>query len=91
MIVELTPSKYLCLGIPLGVYLGFTKHYHLDGLWLGLTFSLVYCAVIGTWVCLRTDWDSQIRRVLQRLKEEDRRRVEDERRYAVAALARVEN
>ncbi|PPQ95399.1 hypothetical protein CVT26_008245 [Gymnopilus dilepis] len=79
-------SAYYIFGIPLGVYLAFSKHYDLDGLWLGLTFSLVYCAVIGTWVCLRTDWDSQVRKVLQRLKEEDRRRVEDERRYAVAAL-----
>lgn len=60
------------------MYLAFSQHFGLHGLWLGLTFSLVYCAVSGTWICLRTDWDRQVYKVMQRLKEEDKRRAEDE-------------
>ena len=75
-------------GIPLGIYLAFPHHYGLHGLWLGLTFSLVYCAVIGTWVCLRTNWERQVYKVMQRLKEEDKRRVEDERLHSTAEVER---
>ncbi|PPQ68446.1 hypothetical protein CVT26_006033 [Gymnopilus dilepis] len=81
-------SAYYIFGIPLGIYLAFPHHYGLHGLWLGLTFSLVYCAVIGTWVCLRTNWERQVYKVMQRLKEEDKRRVEDERLHSTAEVER---
>ncbi|KAF8870967.1 MATE efflux family protein [Gymnopilus junonius] len=81
-------SAYYIFGIPLGIYLAFSHHYGLHGLWVGLTFSLVYCAVIGTWVCLRSNWDRQVYKVMQRLKEEDKRRVEDETLDPAAEMER---
>ncbi|KAJ3745221.1 hypothetical protein EV360DRAFT_57502 [Lentinula raphanica] len=35
----------------------------LRGLWIGLTASLVYCAVIGTALCLATDWKHEADKV----------------------------
>jgi len=63
----------------LGIYLTFTWHLGLHGLWFGLTFSLVYCAAIGTWVCLRTDWDREVEKVVQRLKKDKTSRDLEER------------
>lgn len=39
----------------------------LQGLWIGLTVSLVYCAVVGVHLCLATDWDVEVRKVMDRL------------------------
>ncbi|KAF8962337.1 mate-domain-containing protein [Flammula alnicola] len=72
-------SAYYIFGIPLGIYLAFRHHLELHGLWLGLTFSLVYCALIGTWLCLLTDWDHEVRKVEQRLEEEDKVRRQESR------------
>ncbi|KAF9476807.1 MATE efflux family protein [Pholiota conissans] len=71
-------SAYYIFGIPLGIYLAFKQELGLHGLWLGLTFSLVYSAVFGTWIALRTDWDREVRKVAQRLKEEDKVRMRDD-------------
>lgn len=43
----------------------------LHGLWIGLTVSLVYAATIGVWICLRTDWEREVRKVMMRLEAED--------------------
>ncbi|KAF8189379.1 MATE efflux family protein [Pholiota molesta] len=72
-------SAYYIFGIPLGIYLAFKQALGLHGLWLGLTFSLVYSAVIGTWMALRTDWDREVWKVTQRLKEEDKTRAREDR------------
>ncbi|KAF5362798.1 hypothetical protein D9757_011004 [Collybiopsis confluens] len=45
----------------------------LRGLWIGLTVSLIYCAVFGTALCLRTDWDHEVEKVRARMREEERR------------------
>ncbi len=45
----------------------------LHGLWYGLTVSLIYCAVFGTLLCVRTDWDHEVAKVMARLKEEDKK------------------
>jgi len=58
----------------------------LHGLWIGLTFSLVYSAVIGTIVCLRTDWNHEVVKVAERLKEEDKKRREEDRDREDAGL-----
>ncbi|KAF7323676.1 RNA helicase [Mycena kentingensis (nom. inval.)] len=63
-------SAYYILGIPLGTALAFNYHMGLQGLWLGLTMSLVYCAVIGTILCLRTDWEREVSKVVQRVEDE---------------------
>ena len=55
-------------GIPCGIWLAFKQDMGLQGLWLGLTLSLVYCAVVGTMLCLNADWDREVRKVLERLE-----------------------
>ncbi|PPQ85010.1 hypothetical protein CVT25_010399 [Psilocybe cyanescens] len=71
-------SAYYIFGIPLGLYLTFTHDMGLHGLWVGLTFSLVYCAVSGTWIALTTDWEKEVGKVARRVREEDRKRREED-------------
>ncbi|KAF9476806.1 MATE efflux family protein [Pholiota conissans] len=75
-------TGYYVLGIPLGIYLAFGKKMGLFGLWLGLTFSLVYCAVFTTWIALKTDWNFEVQKVAQRIKDEDKLRATEERERA---------
>lgn len=62
------------LGIPFGAWLAFNWDFGLDGLWIGLTVSLVYCAVFGTLLCVRTDWDHEVRKVVARINAESKAR-----------------
>ncbi|KAJ3892408.1 MOP flippase [Lentinula edodes] len=68
-------SAYYVLGVPLGVYLAFKDiaTAGLRGLWTGLTVSLVYCAVLGTILCLMTDWEHEVDKVRARMRAEERR------------------
>ncbi|KAF4618732.1 hypothetical protein D9613_010160 [Agrocybe pediades] len=88
-LTAITPlySAYYMLGIPLGLYLAFKQHMNLHGLWLGLTVSLVYCAFAGTYVSLRTNWDSEVEKVAERVKAEERARMEEVRIAAAEAEA----
>lgn len=63
-------SAYYIIGIPFGMLLGFKYGMGLHGIWIGLTVSLVYCAVFGTWIGLRTDWQRQVEKVERRLAAE---------------------
>jgi len=65
---------YYILGLPLGVWLAFRWNFGLHGLWIGVTVSLAYCAAIGTFLCLRTDWDQEVVKVKERIAEEERLR-----------------
>ncbi|KAJ6501268.1 MATE efflux family protein [Mycena vulgaris] len=67
-------SAYYIIGIPFGAWLAFNLDYGLHGLWIGLTVSLVYCAVFGTLLCVRTDWDHEVRKVLARINAENKAR-----------------
>lgn len=60
-------SAYYVIGIPFGLWLTFRCGMELQGLWIGLTVSLVYCAVVGVHLCLATDWDVEVRKVMDRL------------------------
>jgi MATE family multidrug resistance protein len=60
------------LGLPIGVWLTFKVGFGLQGLWIGLTIALIYCAAVGSYLCWKTDWDWEVKKVLERLKEEDR-------------------
>ncbi|KAF8873553.1 hypothetical protein CPB85DRAFT_1233350, partial [Mucidula mucida] len=64
--------------IPLALLLTFKAHMGLHGLWLGLTVSLVYCAVFGSLLCLRTDWQHEVDKVMARLEEEKKKRDEEQ-------------
>jgi MATE family multidrug resistance protein len=61
-------------GIPFGIYLAFKWDLGLHGLWIGLTVSLVYSATFGTLISYRTDWDTERRRVSDRLEADNKRR-----------------
>ncbi|KZT10436.1 MATE efflux family protein [Laetiporus sulphureus 93-53] len=60
-------TAYYVIGIPFGLWLTFWRGMQLYGLWIGLTVSLVYCAAIGVWICVRTDWEREVEKVRQRL------------------------
>jgi MATE family multidrug resistance protein len=64
-------------GIPFGIWLAFKCGLALHGLWMGLTVSLVYCATGGVWLCLRTDWEKEVRKVLARIEAENKRESTD--------------
>ncbi|KAH0581706.1 hypothetical protein H2248_011392 [Termitomyces sp. 'cryptogamus'] len=67
-IVSSKPYSYV--GIPFGIWLAFSCDMKLHGLWIGLTVSLVYCSFFGTLLCFRTDWNREVWKVMQRIKEE---------------------
>jgi MATE family multidrug resistance protein len=71
----LTMTAYYIFGLPLGVLFAFKLQYGLHGMWISLTLALAYCAVIGTWLAVRTDWNREVQKVQDRLKEEDKRRT----------------
>jgi MATE family multidrug resistance protein len=62
------------IGLPIGVFLTFSPKISLGlwGLWIGVTISLLYCACIGTWICMRTDWNEEVGKVRERLARERR-------------------
>ncbi|KAF7323681.1 RNA helicase [Mycena kentingensis (nom. inval.)] len=73
-------SAYYILGIPLGALLAFhaPMRMGLHGLWTGLTVALVYSAVAGTVLCLRTDWEREVGKVVKRVEDEARAAEEGE-------------
>ncbi|KAJ3770568.1 multidrug Oligosaccharidyl-lipid polysaccharide flippase [Lentinula raphanica] len=72
-------SAYYVLGVPLDpMYPSLPEATAgLRGLWIGLTVSLVYCAVIGTALCLATDWKHEVDKVQARVQVEDRRNQQE--------------
>jgi MATE family multidrug resistance protein len=54
-------------GIPFGVYLTFSHHLGLTGLWIGLSAALIFVAVVLWSVILRLDWEVQVRRAKERV------------------------
>ena len=65
--VVLSPSL---VGLPFGIWLTFGWDMRLYGLWIGLTVSLIYCALFGTWLCLRTDWNREVWKIMKRLQDQ---------------------
>ncbi|KAG7087970.1 hypothetical protein E1B28_012010 [Marasmius oreades] len=71
-------TGYYVIGIPFGIWLAFSLNLGLHGLWIGLTISLIFSAVFGTALCLRTDWDHEVAKVMERVAQEHKA-AEDER------------
>ncbi|GJE86748.1 MATE efflux family protein [Phanerochaete sordida] len=78
-------SAYYVVGIPFGIWLAFKRDYELLGLWIGLTLALVYEAVAGAWLCLRTDWNYQVEKVRARLAAEHKAGARHDAELAQAA------
>lgn len=67
------------IGVPFGLWLAFKRGLELSGLWIGLSVSLFYCAAVGVWLCVRTDWGVEVEKVMRRVEEEEEReRIERE-------------
>ncbi|TDL13472.1 MATE efflux family protein [Rickenella mellea] len=65
-------SAYYIIGIPFGIWLAFKRDMNLAGLWVGLTVSLVYSATFGVALCLKTDWQHEVDKVMARLAKDKR-------------------
>lgn len=61
-------SAYYIIGIPFGIFLTFKRDMGLQGLWVGITVALVYGAAVSLWLCLRSDWELEVRKVKERLE-----------------------
>ncbi|KAK7031271.1 ethionine resistance protein [Paramarasmius palmivorus] len=60
-------SAYYVIGVPFGAWLAFNFDLGLHGLWIGLTISLIYCSIFGSAMCLRTDWNREVEKVMERI------------------------
>jgi MATE family multidrug resistance protein len=49
------------------MWLCFTQHLGLHGLWIAFTVSLVFSATGGSSLCISTDWDKEVKKVQDRL------------------------
>ncbi|TFL01933.1 MATE efflux family protein [Pterulicium gracile] len=63
-------SAYYVFGIPLGIWLCFSFNLGLHGLWLGLTFALIYCSIAGLALTWNTDWHHEQRKAAARVEAE---------------------
>ncbi|KAG6919139.1 hypothetical protein DXG01_008946 [Tephrocybe rancida] len=64
-------SAYYVFGLPFGAWLAFNCQWNLQGLWIGVTVALLYCSIIGTTICLKTDWQQEVERAKARIEKED--------------------
>ncbi|KAF8331803.1 MATE efflux family protein [Amanita rubescens] len=75
-------SAFYVIGIPFGFWLAFRWHIGLQGLWLGLTASIICCAVVGTYMSIRTNWDREVQKAAERLgKDEAKDHMNGENAY----------
>lgn len=74
-----TSSAYYVIGIPFGVWLAFSRDMQLRGLWIGLTVSLIFTAGWGVYLCLRADWNKEVRKVMNRIEAENKGGHDEER------------
>ncbi|KIK23952.1 hypothetical protein PISMIDRAFT_678674 [Pisolithus microcarpus 441] len=60
-------SAYYVIGLPIGLWLTFKRDFGLFGLWWGLNIAMAYASSIGLYICLTTDWDKEVEKVVARL------------------------
>jgi Na+-driven multidrug efflux pump len=54
-------------GIPFGLWLTFSCQFGLKGTWIGLNTALVYISLGSLFVCMRSDWNRELKKVQERL------------------------
>jgi MATE family multidrug resistance protein len=64
---------YYGIALPLGYVLAFTLGWRLDGLWLGLTFSLFLVAGSQVVFLFVSDWDNEVKRTQDRIRKDENR------------------
>jgi len=62
--------SYYIIGIPMGIYFAFKQDMNLWGLWIGLTIALVFTSGVGGLIVSWTDWDHEVKKVMERLESE---------------------
>jgi len=60
-------SAYYCLGFPIGLWLAFKQDLRLFGLWWGLNIAILWQASISSYLCITTDWQKEVDKVIARL------------------------
>ncbi|KIK96911.1 hypothetical protein PAXRUDRAFT_768490 [Paxillus rubicundulus Ve08.2h10] len=60
-------SAYYCLGFPIGLWLAFEQDLRLYGLWWGLNIAILWQASISSYLCITTDWQKEVDKVIARL------------------------
>jgi len=60
-------SGFYCVGIPVSLWLAFKLQWGLFGLWWGLTVGMTSAVIAGGYVCLTTNWQQEVERVMTRL------------------------
>lgn len=66
-------AGYWMVALPIGGWLAFKEGWGLKGLWVGFTICLVFTSVVGTVLALITDWEWEVRKVTERMEQEERR------------------
>ncbi|KAI6112391.1 MATE efflux family protein [Pisolithus thermaeus] len=75
-----SPDAYYVIGLPIGLWLTFKRDFGLFGLWWGLNIAMAYGSSIGLYLCLTTDWDKEVEKVVERLAVDKGYKLADEER-----------
>lgn len=69
--------SYYVIALPLGYYLTFVMDWGLSGLWLSLTLALFLVASSTLIFLYLSDWDAEVRKTQNRVKEDENKILED--------------
>ncbi|CAG8540497.1 15256_t:CDS:2, partial [Racocetra fulgida] len=76
----LTVPGYFIIGVPIGILVAFNLGFGLQGLWIGsMTSSFTICIILNI-IIWRTDWQRQLEKCKERMKE-DRDKFEADVNY----------
>jgi MATE family multidrug resistance protein len=67
----MTNSYLGFIGLPFGIWLAFSRGVGLAGVWIGLSTAILYAAAIGFYLCIKTDWEWEVQKVMKRLEDEE--------------------
>ncbi|KAK6944521.1 Multi antimicrobial extrusion protein [Dillenia turbinata] len=58
---------YYCIGVPLGVVLGYVANLSVTGIWIGMICGVVMQVIVLGLITWRTNWDNQVKKASERL------------------------